>query len=122
MGSSAKIIKRDLNNQQVLDAVVALTGSNLGFDKTAWKNWYSSQQKPGPLTHGETKNHDGDRSLSRRTLIQYFNRANAEVDDAAGLHDVQTQRAGFINHLRAVAAGVQPKFAAAAGGNFIERI
>ena len=49
MGSSAKIIKRDLNNQQVLDALVALTGANLGFDKTAWKNWYSSQQKPGAI-------------------------------------------------------------------------
>ena len=49
MGSSAKIIKRDLNNQQVLDALVALTGSNFGFDKSAWRNWYSSQQKPGAI-------------------------------------------------------------------------
>jgi HEAT repeats/PBS lyase HEAT-like repeat len=49
MGSTQKVYKRDLNNQQVLDALVALTGANLGFDKTAWKNWYSSQQKPGAI-------------------------------------------------------------------------
>jgi hypothetical protein len=40
------IIKRDLNNQQVLDALASLTGTNLGFDQRAWRNWYGSQRKP----------------------------------------------------------------------------
>jgi hypothetical protein len=50
MGSSVKIIKRDLNNPQVLDALTALTGGvNFGFDDMAWRNWYASQQKPGAI-------------------------------------------------------------------------
>jgi hypothetical protein len=44
--SKPKTIKRDLNNQQVLDALAALTGVNLGFDQRAWRNWYASQRKP----------------------------------------------------------------------------
>jgi len=49
MGGSAKQVKQNLSNQQVLDALVALTGANFGFDEHAWKNWYSSQQKPGAI-------------------------------------------------------------------------
>jgi len=45
-GNKPMIIKRDLSNQQVLDALTALTGVNLGFDQKAWRNWYGSQRKP----------------------------------------------------------------------------
>ena len=43
-------IKRDLNNQQVLDALTNLTGVNLGFDQRAWRNWYASQKKSPSLS------------------------------------------------------------------------
>ncbi len=45
-GPKQVTIKRDLNNQQVLDALAAMTGVNLGFDQKAWRNWYGSQRKP----------------------------------------------------------------------------
>lgn len=44
-GPKQVTIKRDLNNQQVLDALTNLTGLNLGFDQRAWRNWYASQKK-----------------------------------------------------------------------------
>jgi hypothetical protein len=40
-----RTVKRDLNNQQVLDALASLTGVNFGFDEKAWRNWYNSQKK-----------------------------------------------------------------------------
>jgi PBS lyase HEAT-like repeat len=45
-GPKQVTIKRDLNNQQVLDALAAMTGVNLGFDQKAWRSWYGSQRKP----------------------------------------------------------------------------
>jgi hypothetical protein len=45
VGSSTKVVHRNLTNQQVLDALVTLTGVNLNFDQKAWKNWYASQKK-----------------------------------------------------------------------------
>jgi hypothetical protein len=50
VGSKTTTIKRDLSNQQVLDALVALTGGvNFGFDQKAWRNWYASQRKPATV-------------------------------------------------------------------------
>jgi hypothetical protein len=47
VGSSTKIVQRPMNNQRVLDALVALTGGvNLNFDLKAWKTWYASQKSP----------------------------------------------------------------------------
>ena len=43
------VIKREMSNQQVLDALVNLSGVNLGFDKKAWRAWYNSQQKPAAI-------------------------------------------------------------------------
>jgi hypothetical protein len=48
-GNKPVTIKRDLSNQQVLDALAVLTGVNLGFDQKAWRNWYGSQRKPVPV-------------------------------------------------------------------------
>jgi hypothetical protein len=48
-GSKQMTIKRDLSNQQVLDALTALTSMNLGFDQKAWRNWYASQRKPATV-------------------------------------------------------------------------
>jgi hypothetical protein len=45
MGSSTRIIKRDMQNQAVLDALVNLTGLSLDFDEVAWRNWYAAQNK-----------------------------------------------------------------------------
>jgi len=44
-GSPPPIIKRTLDNQAVLDALIALTGKNFGFDQKAWKSWYVAQKK-----------------------------------------------------------------------------
>ena len=50
MGSKTKIIKRELQNPAVLEALVALAdGPNFGFDIPAWKSWYSSQRRPAQL-------------------------------------------------------------------------
>jgi hypothetical protein len=50
MGAAPKkIIKQPMNNQRVLDALVALTGMNFQFDQRAWKNWYATQKKPAAI-------------------------------------------------------------------------
>jgi hypothetical protein len=50
VGSKTTTIKRDLSNQQVLDALTALAGGvNFGFDQKAWRNWYASQRKPATV-------------------------------------------------------------------------
>jgi len=46
VGSSTKIVRRDMANQQVLDALATLAGANFDFNKQAWKNWYAQQSKP----------------------------------------------------------------------------
>jgi hypothetical protein len=48
-GSKPVTVKRELSNQQVLDALATLTGVNLGFDQKAWRNWYASQKKPAAV-------------------------------------------------------------------------
>jgi hypothetical protein len=46
MGAApVKKIRKDFSNQQVLDALTALTGMNFGFDQRSWKNWYASDRK-----------------------------------------------------------------------------
>ena len=46
MGGGPTIIRRDIRNQTVLDALVILTGENFYFDKQAWKYWLAAQKKP----------------------------------------------------------------------------
>lgn len=46
VGSSTRIIKRQIANQAVLDALVSLTGGvNFNFDVKAWKYWFAAQKK-----------------------------------------------------------------------------
>jgi hypothetical protein len=45
MNDGPKIISRALQNQAVLDALVALTGQNFSFDQRAWTYWHASQKK-----------------------------------------------------------------------------
>ena len=50
MGGGAKVIHKELANQAVLDALVATTGKNFGFDKQVWRRWYAGQKKAtGPV-------------------------------------------------------------------------
>ena len=44
-GGGTQYIYRTFNNQAVLDALVATTGVNFGFDKQAWWHWYKAQKK-----------------------------------------------------------------------------
>ena len=47
VGSTVKRVKKDMQNQAVLDALATLAGgANFGFDERAWKNWYAQQTKP----------------------------------------------------------------------------
>lgn len=48
MGNKPKYIRRQIANQTVLDALVAITRCNFNFDKRAWKYWYAAQKKPSP--------------------------------------------------------------------------
>ncbi len=46
-GGQPKIIKRTLQNDGVLNALVSIfPGINFGYDKAAWKNWYTQQHRP----------------------------------------------------------------------------
>lgn len=38
-----KFVKRNLRNQAVLDALVAITGENFGYDVPTWRQWLMSQ-------------------------------------------------------------------------------
>ncbi len=44
-GGGPTVIHQPMNNPSVLDALVSLTGQNFGYDKQAWKSWYSAQRK-----------------------------------------------------------------------------
>jgi hypothetical protein len=47
IGGRQEIELRDLRNQNVRDALIALhPGMNFGFDEAAWKHWYEQQQTP----------------------------------------------------------------------------
>jgi hypothetical protein len=45
MNPRPKVYTRQVLNQPVLDALVALTGVNFGFNERAWKSWHASQRK-----------------------------------------------------------------------------
>jgi len=45
-GNKPTLIETFAQNQCVLDALVALTGQNFGFDQRTWKSWLASQRKP----------------------------------------------------------------------------
>jgi hypothetical protein len=49
MNDGPKIVSRALQNQSVLDALVALTGQNFRFDQRAWAYWHAAQRKPAQL-------------------------------------------------------------------------
>jgi hypothetical protein len=44
-GSNTKIVSTPMQNQAVLDALIALTRVNYNFDVPAWKSWYAAQRK-----------------------------------------------------------------------------
>ena len=46
VGGGPKEVKVWIENQEVLRALVALTGENFEFNQPAWKSWYASQKKP----------------------------------------------------------------------------
>ena len=46
LGSTAKRQKTRVQNQQVLEALVRLTGVNFEWNATAWRAWLSSRQGP----------------------------------------------------------------------------
>jgi hypothetical protein len=45
IGGGPKIYTRQIPNQAVLDALVALTGRNFNFDERAWKAWFAGQKR-----------------------------------------------------------------------------
>lgn len=45
IGPSAKVVTQHLRNTEVLEALVALTEVNFGYDTQAWKYWLTSQQQ-----------------------------------------------------------------------------
>jgi hypothetical protein len=45
-GGGPKIISKQIPNQAVLDALVAITGQNFEFNPDAWRHWYAAQKKP----------------------------------------------------------------------------
>lgn len=46
VGGGPKSVHVWLENNEVLRALVALTGENFEFNQQAWKSWYASQKKP----------------------------------------------------------------------------
>jgi hypothetical protein len=46
VGGRTKFIYRTINNQAVLDALVAITGKNFAFDQSSWKAWLAAQKTP----------------------------------------------------------------------------
>jgi hypothetical protein len=47
MNQKPTVIRRSLQNQGVLDALVAITGQNFGYDQRAWNTWYANQKARG---------------------------------------------------------------------------
>lgn len=48
-GSNVETVKQELQNSEVLQALVDLTGTSFNFEKTTWKKWYAAQKKPATL-------------------------------------------------------------------------
>ena len=49
VGGGPKEVHVWIENQEVLRALVALTGENFEFDQRAWTSWYARQRKPVTL-------------------------------------------------------------------------
>jgi hypothetical protein len=49
MGGGPTIVTRQLTNQAVLDALVALSGTNFNYNQQAWRAWYASQRRPARI-------------------------------------------------------------------------
>jgi hypothetical protein len=45
-GNKPSLIRIPARNQCVLDALIAITGQNFGFDQQTWRTWLGSQRKP----------------------------------------------------------------------------
>jgi hypothetical protein len=46
MGGKPKVIEQEVQNPAVLQALTAMTGAHHGYDKPAWKAWYTAQNTP----------------------------------------------------------------------------
>ena len=56
VGSAPKHIRREMSNQQVLDALIAIGGGvNFGFDQKAWRKWYAAEKKPATVETRRTE-------------------------------------------------------------------
>ncbi|MGO9114986.1 MAG: HEAT repeat domain-containing protein [Thermoguttaceae bacterium] len=55
MNQKPVTITRYLQNQGVLDALVAITGQDFGFDFRAWHTWYTNQKLKGAPVEAKTK-------------------------------------------------------------------
>jgi HEAT repeat protein len=49
MGSSRRQVAVPMKNEQVLEALVRLTGENFGWDLTAWRGWLARQRAPASI-------------------------------------------------------------------------
>ncbi len=49
MNQGPKVVRFEVRNQPVLEALVMLTDKNFGFDRQAWKRWYSAAQQPAEV-------------------------------------------------------------------------
>lgn len=46
-GGGPRYLEEMIQNQDVLDALIAITGVNFNFDQRAWKQWFASQRRAG---------------------------------------------------------------------------
>lgn len=49
VGGSTKVVTQALRNQEVLDALVAITGRSFDFDKRAWRAWHATLKAQQPV-------------------------------------------------------------------------
>lgn len=49
VGGGPKLVKHTKRNDEVLAALVELTGINFNFDRQRWLNWYGSRQTPDDI-------------------------------------------------------------------------
>lgn len=49
MGSSRRQVAMPMKNEQVLEALVTLTGENFGWDLAAWRGWLARQRAPASI-------------------------------------------------------------------------
>ncbi len=45
MNNKPKIIRKQIPNQAVLEALIKLTGQNFSYDQRAWQHWHASQRR-----------------------------------------------------------------------------